>query len=232
MLQVAFGQLKYGTYEISDETIEVFGSRNFSRLIINSDNTFTYKYLTSLSCLLWYDSRGNWEAEDGYLILTDSIYSYHPVIDFVVEQYKGDNKVSILVITKDEKPIESIRIDYIFKNSADTLVGYTNSQGKLIISTTGIAPQIQTGDFISIDDIEIWVVYSDPKGRDQTTNTLCTLSADIKCVIDNNAVDEKMLRTTKYKIRGSDLTYDSQTFSKEDPRPGGYLYGNFRFEKE
>jgi hypothetical protein len=83
-----------------------------------------------------------------------------------------------------------------------------------------------------IDDVEIWVVYFDKKQQDWTTNNFSSLSAEMECVIDDNAFDELILRTTTSKIKNSDLIYTSRTFSKKDPRPNQNLFGNFKFEKE
>ena len=72
------GQVKPGTYKLSSDTIEVFGSKAFSKLILNQDKTFKYEYRTSLSCFVWYDSEGKWDTEGNYVILTDSVRSEHP----------------------------------------------------------------------------------------------------------------------------------------------------------
>ena len=48
--QTTFGQLKLGTYKIISDTTSYFEGRLFSELIFKPEKTFTYKYLTSISC--------------------------------------------------------------------------------------------------------------------------------------------------------------------------------------
>jgi hypothetical protein len=74
----ALGQVKFGTYRLSSDTIEIFGSKAFSKLILNQDKTFKYEYRTSLSCFVWFDSQGTWYTDGKYVILTDSVRSDHP----------------------------------------------------------------------------------------------------------------------------------------------------------
>jgi hypothetical protein len=225
---MTFGQLKYGTYKMSSKSVDRRLGENFSELLINQDNTFKYKYLTTLSCLLWYDVTGRWDINNGNLVLTDSVYSYHPVVDFIQNKPTNDYQISISVTTKDRRPIQGVKISYLFKNSRDTLSGQTNSHGEFSIETRK-RPRSKTST--SIDDVEIWVVYFDNKNQDWTTNTFSSLSAEIKCIIDKDAVDELVLRTTTYKIQNEDLIYESQIFSKADSQPDQHLFGNFRFEK-
>lgn len=226
---MALGQLKHGTYKISTDTVEFGGAKNFSELSINQDKTFTYKYLTTMSCFLWYDCQGKWEVRNGNLILTDSVYSFHPVVDFTRNRQTDNGRISISVTTKKGEPIAGIKILYLFENSKDTLAGHTNLRGEFVINTANKSSNPKTK---LIDDVEIWVVYFDKKQQDWTTNNFSSLSAEMECVIDDNAVDELVLRTTTYKIKNSDLIFTSRTFSKKDPRPNQQIFGNFRFEKE
>ena len=121
---------------------------------------------------------------------------------------------------------------YVFKNAKDTLFGITNSEGKFIIDTKDRGATKKEGKYRTVDDVEIWVVYFSKKRQDQTTNNFSDLSADIECVIDDNAKNEVALRTTIYKIDKTNLVYLSQRFDKEDVRPGRYLFGNYSFDKE
>lgn len=232
ILQATFAQVKYGKYKITSDTRDFGGGTLFSELIIKNDKTFTYKYLTSLSCFLWYSSDSTWATNKDTLVLTDIVISQHPVVNFTKNKETNDNKISILVKTKQNKPIQDIKILYIFKNSNDTLSGFTNSEGKFIIDTKTRAATKKEGKYRSVDDIEIWVVYFSKKRQDQTTNNFSDLSADIECVIDDDAKNETVLRTTTYKIDNANLVYLSQRYNKEDIRSGRYLYGNFKLEKE
>ncbi len=233
VFQTAFGQLKLGTYKIISDTISYFEGHLFSRLIFKPKNRFTYKYLTSVSCYLWYDSNGKWATNNDTLTLIDNVISYHPVINFNKYKKTDDNEVLITIKTKNNQPIQGIKILYIFKNSKDTLFGTTNSQGKFIIDTKDRIAIKKEGKYRSVDDLVIWVVYfNKKKGKDQTTNTFSDLSADIECVIDDNAKNESVIRTTIYKIDKTNLIYLSQRFDKEDVRPGRYLFGNYRFDKQ
>src|SRR5688500_3553998 len=47
--------------------------RNFSELEFLPNKTFIYKYRTSVSCFLWYDTKGEWSADKNKLILTDYV---------------------------------------------------------------------------------------------------------------------------------------------------------------
>lgn len=230
--QTTFGQLKLGAYKIISDTTSYFEGRLFSELIFKPDKTFTYKYLTSISCFLWYDSYGKWETNKDTLTLIDTIISHHSVVNFTKFKETDDNKISITVKTKHNAPMQGIKILYIFKNSKDTLFGLTNAQGQFIIDTKDITATKKTEKHRSVDDVEIWIVYFSKKGQDQTTNNFSDLSADIECVIDDDAKNEAVLRTTVYKIDKSNLVYLSQRFDKEDVRPGRYLFGNFKFDKE
>jgi hypothetical protein len=80
---IAHGQVKRAAYKQSSDTIEFSGSKVFSKLILYQDRTFTYEYRTTLSCFLWFDSRGTWQMNDHYLTLTDSVRSNHPEIDML-----------------------------------------------------------------------------------------------------------------------------------------------------
>ncbi len=230
--QTTFGQLKLGTYKIISDTTSYFEGHLFSELIFKPEKTFTYKYLTSVSCFLWYDSYGKWKTNKDTLTLVDTVISHHSVVNFAKYKETNDNKISISIRTKQSKPIQGIKVLYIFKNSKDTLFGITNSEGKFIIETKDRLATRKEGKYRSVDDVEVWVVYFSKKGQEQTTNTFSNLSADIECVIDDNAKNEVVMRTTLYRIDKTNLVYLSQRFDKEDVRPGGYLFGNFKFDKE
>lgn len=232
IVNTTFGQIKYGTYKITGDTKEFGGGNLFSELIIKKNKTFTYKYLTSMSCFLWYDSDGKWTVNKDTLFLTDSVISYHPVVNFTKNKETNDNKISILVKTKQDKPIQGIKILYIFKNSKDTLSGYTNSEGKFIIDTKNRTATKKEGKYRSVDDVEIWIVYFTTKGQDQTTNNFSDLSTEIECVIDDTAKNEAVIRTTTYKIDKTNLVYLTQWYDKEDVRLRRHLFGNFTFDKE
>jgi hypothetical protein len=230
---VVFAQLEFGTYKISNDTPHILTGRNFSELLIHRDKTFTYKYLTSVSCFLWYDKQGTWETKNDQLILTDTVVSFHPIVDFVKNKDTDNDKISITVRTKDNRPMKGVKIKYLFKNAPDTLTGATNSEGNLTIDTSNKKQKTKGNRKIKIiDDVKIWVVHFNKNGQDWTTNNFITLSSEIECIIDNDAVDEEVIRTTNYKIDKDNLIYQSQTFSKQDARPGQYLYGDFRLVKE
>gem|GEM_PF-3871524 len=229
LTQIAFGQLEFGTYKISSDTFHILTGRNFSELVIEDNKTFTYKYLTSVSCFLWYDSHGTWETKNEQLILTDTIVSFHPIVDFVKNKDTDNDKISIMVRSKDNKPIKGVTIKYQFKSGTDTSTGTTNANGNFTIDTRN---KKENEKREVIDEVEIWIVHINKKGQDWTTNNFSTLSAEIECVIDDNAADEEVIRTTTYKIEKDNLVYQSQTFSKDDVRAGRYLYGNFRLVRE
>jgi hypothetical protein len=232
IFQTTFAQIKYGTYKITGDTKDFGGGTLFSELIIKKNKTFTYKYLTSLSCFLWYDSDGKWSISKDTLVLTDTVISHHPVVDFTRNKETNDNKISILVKTKQDKPIKGIKVLYIYKNSTDTLSGLTNSEGKFIINTKDRTATKKTGKYRRVDDVEIWIVYFTKAGQEQTTNNFSDLSAEIECVIDDEAKNEAVIRTTTYKIEKTNLIYLTQRYDKEDVRPGRYLFGNFTFDNE
>lgn len=228
-----FGQLEYGTYKISNDTPRILTGRNFSELLIHKNKTFTYKYLTSVSCFLWYDSYGTWETKKDQLILSDTITSFHPIVDFVKNMDTDNSKVSITVRSKDNKPMDGVKIEYLFKNYIDTLTGVTDGAGNLTIDTRNIEiKNKESGKIRVIDNVEVWIVHTTKQGQDWTTNNFSTLSSEIECIIDNNAVDKRVKRTTVYKIENDNLIFQSQTFSEDDARPGHYLYGNFKLVKE
>lgn len=235
LTSLVFGQLEFGTYRISSDTFHILTGRNFSQLTINKDKTFTYKYLTSLSCFLWYDSYGTWETKNDQLILTDTITSFHPIVDIVSDTETDNDKISITIKSKDSEPIKGVKIKFLFKNEIDTLFGETNGYGTVTIDTRDKNKKTNetNGKIVIIDDVEIWIVHINKKGQDWTTNHFSTLSSEIECAIDDNAVDEEeVVRTTTYKIEKDNLVYQSQTFSKDNVKPRQYLYGNFRFVKE
>ncbi len=232
IFQSTFAQIKYGTYKITGDTKDFGGGHLFSELIIKKNKTFTYKYLTSLSCFLWYDSDGKWAITKDTLVLTDTVISHHPVVNFTKYKETNDNKISILVKTKQDKPIQGIKVLYIYKNSKDTLSGLTDSEGKFIIDTKNRTATIKQGKYRRVDDVEIWIVYFTKKGQNQTTNNFCDLSSEIECVIDDEAKSEAAIRTTIYKIENKNLIYLTQQFDKKDVRPERYLFGSFKFEKE
>lgn len=231
LTRVVFGQLEFGTYKISSDTFHILTGRNFSELVIDSNKTFTYRYLTSVSCFLWYDSHGTWEAKNDQLILTDTIISFHPIVDFVRNNDTDNDKISITIKSKENKPMNGVEIKYQFKNETSTLTGTTNVDGNFTIDTRN-KRNIKGSERNIIDDVEIWIVHVNKEGQDWTTNNFSTLSAEIECVIDDNAVDEEVIRTTTYKIEENNLVYQSQTYNQDNVRPGRYLYGNFRFVKE
>ena len=230
--QTIFGQLRLGTYKIISDTTNYYEGSLFSELIFKPEKTFTYKYLTSVSCYLWYDSYGKWEINNDTLTLTDTVISHYPIVNFAKYKERNDNKINISIKTTQSKPIQGIKVLYIFKNSKDTLFGITNSEGKFSIETKDRFATKKEGKYRNVDDVEIWIVYFTKKGQEQTTNTFSDLSADIECVIDDNAKNEVVMRKTLYKIDKTNLVYLSQSFDKEDVRPGRYLFGNFRFEEE
>jgi hypothetical protein len=232
IFQTTFAQLKYGTYKITGDTKDFGGGTLFSELIIKKNKTFTYKYLTSVSCFLWYDSDGKWAVSKDTLVLTDTVISHHPVVNFSKNKETNDNKISILVKTKQDKPIQGIKVLYIYKNSKDTLSGLTDPEGKFIIDTKNRTATIKQGKYRSVDDVEIWIVYFTKKGQDQTTNNFSDLSSEIECVIDDEAKSKAAIRTTSYKIENKNLIYLTQRYDKEDVRPGRYLFGSFAFDKE
>lgn len=82
------GQVRPGTYELSSDTVGFGGSKTFSRLIVNADNTFEYEYRTTLSCLVWWDSSGKWELKENNLILHDSVMAVLPNNDSVRENVR------------------------------------------------------------------------------------------------------------------------------------------------
>ena len=234
LFQTTLAQLRFGTYKITGETKDFGGGTLFSELIVKKDNSFTYKYLTSISCFLWYDSHGKWTINKDTLILTDSVLSYHPLVEFVKKKTTDDNRISILVKTKENKPIQGVKVKYLFKNSKDTLSGLTNAKGKLIIDTKDRIPAATEtdGEYRTVDDVEIWIVYFSKGKKDQTTNTFSDLSEEMECVIDNNAENKSVIRTTYYKIDKGNLLYLSQRYNATNVRPGRYLFGDFKFEKE
>lgn len=232
ILQTTFAQIQFGTYKITGDTTDFGGGTLFSELIIKSNNTFKYKFLTSMSCFLWYDIDGKWSIDKDTLVLSDNVISHHSVVTFTKNIETNDNKISILTKTKKNKPLHGIKILYIFNNSKDTLSGFTNSEGKFIIDTKGRIATKKEGKFRSVDDVEIWVIYSSKRGHDQTTNNFSYLSATIECVIDDNAKDEAVVRTTRYKIEKSSLVFISQSYDKNNVRPLRHLFGDFKFEKE
>jgi hypothetical protein len=226
---VAFGQLEFGTYKISSDTFRTETGQDFSELVINNNKTFTYKYLTTVSCFLWYDSYGTWETQNDQLVLTDTIISFHPIIDFVKNKNTDNDKIAITTLTNDNKPIKGVKIMYRFKNETNRLTGTTNANGKFIIDTKNRKGNTK-GEIIP--DVEIWIFHIGKNGQEWTTNNFSTLSAEIDCVIDDNAVDEEVIRITTYKIEKNNLVYTSQTFSKDNVRPRRYLNGDFRFVNE
>jgi hypothetical protein len=228
--QTVFGQFKIGSYTIISDTTSYFEGKLFSQLTFKKNKTFKYKYRTSVSCFLWYDSNGKWEVSHDTLVLTDTVISHNPVVDFIKSKETNDNKISILIKTKQDKPIQGIKILYIFKNSKDTLSGLTNSDGKFIIDTKDRSSIKKESKFRSIDDVEIWIVYFTKSGQEKTTNNFSDLSSEIECVIDDEAKNEAVLRTTVYKIEDKNLVYLSQIYNKQYVRPGQYLFGNFTFD--
>jgi hypothetical protein len=232
IFQTTFAQFKYGTYKITGDAKDFGGGTLFSELIIKQNKTFTYKYLTSTSCFLWYDSYGKWETNKDTLTLIDTVISHHPVVNFTKYKETNDNKISISIRTNQSRPIQGIKVLYIFKDSKDTLFGITNSEGKFVIETKNRLAIKKERKYRSVDDLEIWVVYFRKNGQEQTTNIFSDLSADIECVIDDNAKNEAAIRTTTYKIQNSNLIYLNQLYDKEDVRPGRYLFGSFKFDKE
>jgi len=157
--------------------------------------------------------------------------SFHPVVNFTRHKETNDSRIAILVKTKQNAPIEGIRILTIFKNSRDTLAGYTNADGKVIISTKGRTANKKDGKLLSIDDVEIFVCHFS-KDQDQSTNNFSGLSSEMECVIDDDAKDEAVIRITTYKIDGPNLFYLNQWYNKENVRPGRYLSGSFKFDRE
>jgi hypothetical protein len=233
LTRVVFGQLDFGTYRISSDTFYILTGRNFSELEISKNKSFVYTYQTSLGCLLWYDLQGAWETEKDQLILTDTVTSFHPIVGFVKNMDTDNDKISINVRSKDNKPMGGVKIKYLFKNAIDTLTGVTDENGNLSIDTENIKiKHKETGKMRVIDDVELWIVHTTKQGQDQTANNFSTLSSEIECVIDDNAVNKKVRRTTIYKIEKDNLIFQSQSFGEDDARPGGYLYGNFRLVKE
>lgn len=230
-LQFVFGQINYGTYKLSSDTIGFGNSRNFSEIVINRNHTFVYKYRTSLSCFVWYDSKGKWEFSKNNLALIDSVWSYHPVVDFTKSVETSKRQITLIVKGKDQIPIQGIVIEYKFKDSEVTQEGITDEEGKFLINTAGIKEKIHNrNDSVrSVDDVEIWIRYVDKRKIDRSTNTFTTLSEDIECIIDDSAVDEKIVRTTTYQVIKDELIYVTQSFSKPDAQPGQYLFGNFKF---
>jgi len=229
VLHNADAQFAPGTYRIIDEPVNSLSGRLFSQLIIKHNTTFTYKYLTSASCFLWYDITGSWYTAHDTLCLTDTVLSHHWVVRFPVYHQTDSGSICITVKSKKGMLLQGIKILYIFKNSKDTLCGFTGSNGKMVVDTKSRAGLNTTGGHI-IDDVEIWVVYFTKDGRDQTTNSFCKLSCDIDCEIDDDAKSELMIRKTMYKISGSKLGYLSQVFNKRDPNPLRHLFGDFEFQ--
>lgn len=222
-MQTAFGQIKTGTYHITGDTKTFGGGNLFSELIIKKNNTFIYKYRTSSGRRLWYDAEGKWKINKDRLTLIDTITSYHSILT-LRNQRTNDGQIFISAITKQHKPVAGIRISYLFKGAKDTLSGFTNSEGIFVIDTKD---RVATKSEV-IDDVEIWVVYFNK----YTTNTFSDLSAKIECIIDDDARNEEVVRTTIYKIENPNLVYLSQQFDKEDVQPGRYLYGDFTFKEE
>jgi hypothetical protein len=226
-MQTVFGQIKTGTYHITGDTT-TFGEGNlFSELIIKKDGTFIYKYRTSSGRRLWYDSEGKWKMNKDRLTLIDTIISYHSVLT-LKNQRTDDGQIFISAITKQHKPVAGIKISYLFKGAKDTLSGFTNSEGTFVIDTKNI---VATKSEV-IDDVEIWAVYVNEKGKGYTTNTFSDLAAKIECIIDDDARNETVIRTTIYKIDKLKMVYLSQQFDKKDIQPGRYLYGDFTFKEE
>lgn len=230
--QKAYGQFKKGTYTIISDTTSYFEGSLFSRLTFKKNKTFVYEYRASISCFLWYDSHGQWAVNHDTLTLTDTVISHHPVINFTNYKKTDDNKLCLLLKTKEGKPLQGIKVLYIFKYLNDTVSGFTSPEGKFEADTRNRTAAKKEGKYRSVDDAEIWVTYINKSGQDQTTNSFSDLSAEIECVIDDEAKNEAVLRTTIYKIEGNNLVYQSQRYDKENVRPGRYLFGNFRFGKE
>lgn len=82
----AMCQPKIGTYDFIkkeeainlklNDTTNILRSINFSSLIIAADSTFIYESRTSVSCFLWYDSKGRWAFDGDNLILYDEVLTY------------------------------------------------------------------------------------------------------------------------------------------------------------
>ena len=176
--RVVFAQLEFGTYKISSDTFHILTGRNVSELVIDSNKTFTYKYLTSVSCFLWYDLHGTWEAKSDQLILIDTIISFHPIVDFVRNKDTDNDKISITIRSKDNKPINGVKIKYQFKNETRTLTGTTNVDGNFTIDTRNKKNKKGIEKRNVVDDVEIWIVHVNEKGQDWTTNNFSTLSAE------------------------------------------------------
>jgi hypothetical protein len=226
-MQTVLGQMKTGTYQITGDTKSFGGGNLFSELIIKKDGMFIYKYRTSLGRRLWYDSEGKWKINKDRLTLIDTVISYHSILT-LKNQRTNDGQIFISAITKQHKPVAGIKISYLFKGSKATLSGFTNSEGIFVIDTKN---RVVTNSEV-VDDVEIWAVYLNEKGEEYTSSTTSDMSAKIDCIIDDDARNEAVVRTTIYKIEKLNLVYLSQRFDKENVEPGRYLYGDFAFKEE
>lgn len=120
----AFGQLKFGVYKLSSDTVEALGFKLFSRLTLNEDSTFKYEYRTTFSAQLWSDHYGRWNVEGVNLTLIDSIRSYHSVDETILTNIKRTTTYLInyshLIFLRQEFsnndliPIRELRGDFEF----------------------------------------------------------------------------------------------------------------------
>ena len=110
----ASGQFKTGTYYFvyKDTTISknsiaslLQGQRIFSELELLPDTTFIYKYRTSTSCFLWYDSKGEWRIDKDRIILTDYVLGSQG-------SRAGDTTLTMQMIFR--KTVFNIRNDSLF----------------------------------------------------------------------------------------------------------------------
>lgn len=228
--QFLIGQFRPGTYRIISDSNDLFGNY-FSELIFKEDNTYIYLFRTP-SCSMWYDSEGSWETNEDSLVLKDEVISFGWPVRFWSTD-TCENGVFITVKNKDGSLIQGAKIKYVFLNSKDTNIAYSNSYGKAFINTAGIPEQKKEGKFRVVDDISfVLEFYSEKTKKTIWGNNFSTLNENIICIVDEDAKNETVIRTTTYEIKNSFLNFIHQEFSKPDVSPLHHLYGNFKYKTE
>lgn len=228
----SFCQVQPGTYKVMIDTTaltayDTLMGTDFSSLVIRRKHTFTYKFNRSASCLLWYQADGKWETRKDTLILTDDVSNYIPSIRS--SDTNNGKETSIHVVDEDGQSIPHMKVAYRYYNSEDTLVAYTDGDGKIVFKDPFPARVRQKlpGGFIVVDDIE-FKIYGYREGKySPIGNCFINQGTQKECTIVKNTTPVNAIRQTYYQINGKELRFLFVTYDKEDFFPTRHMMGSF-----
>ena len=215
----SFGQADTITY------IQFGDSSEFSKLNLNPDHTFQFHHYNLRSCWTWYSVQGTWIADKEQIVFTDVI---HWEEDMIRMDTSVDNKRDYVLLTVKSdlgKPLKGIKIKYNLHLTDYKNTYYTDENGQIKIKKEILNKQKQKG---YDDNVELAIQFRNRKSSNCSMSAFFESHYDkIDITIVDSPKEEKIVRTTVYRIIGPEIYFESQKYSVEK----GYwqeTWGNFR----